>query len=934
MSTTNNKTLDVVLVGAGVIGCSVARELSRFDLDILILEAGNDIACGATRANSGIVHAGFDPLPGTAKSRFNVEGSRLFPDWAEELGFRYKQNGSMVIARTDAEVEALDVLLVRGLENGVEGLRIMKGDEVRKLEPSLSPDVKAALLAPTGAICDPYEVALRALENAISNGARIEFGSKVEGVRRDEDSWIVQTPSETIVSRAVVNAAGVHADEINNAAGAPKLSIVPVKGEYMLYDPDCGSTFTHTIFQVPTKAGKGVLVSPTVHGNLFIGPNSHPQESKEDRSTTREGLLEILKKAKVTWPSASTRGVITNFAGLRASGESGDFVVGPVEDLPGFYNAACIDSPGLSSAPAIAVYLAGCIGRYLKAVIRKGFNPRNEVPKSFSDMNDVERAEAIASDYRMGELVCRCCEVTEAEVVRAVKSAVPALTLDAVKWHCRATMGRCHGGFCTPAVLRVMSRELGVPPETIEKQASGSRVLAAAREDYLELVGRNIGRATGSSSKAKIVHGKHDVVVVGGGAAGLAAARAAKAGGASVLLIDREERLGGILKQCVHNGFGLKRFDEELSGPEFASREIAGLAGVESIHDSSALELRKSSGDHPLRVITVGPSGVRYSDAKAVVLATGSRERGLGALNVPGDRPSGVFTAGSAQNLMNLQGCLPGKRAVVLGSGDIGLIMARRMKLAGMEVAGVYEIAATPSGLRRNIVQCLDDFNIPLALSSTVTRIEGDARLRAVWVSKVDPETKAPVPGTESRIECDTLILSIGLIPENELAKSMGIELDPVTGGPIVDDLLQTNVAGVFSCGNALHIHDLADNASEEGDAAGREAAHLALGAGEGQGASATIPVLAGENVRYVVPQRVHARVTIEEGKASLSFRVTRTIRKPRFVVAAVMRDGSKKDMAKSSAMMAVPAEMAQINIDRTMLREAVALEVRSEERG
>lgn len=925
---------DVVVIGAGVIGCAIARETTRFNLDVLVLESGQDIACGATRANSGIVHAGFDPLPGTTKSRFNVRGSRLYPDWAEELGFRYKRNGSMVVAREESEIKALDTLLARGIVNGVEGLRIVEGDEARKLEPSLSPDVKATLLAPTGAICDPYKVAFRALENAVSNGARIMFGSKVKSVHRDEDSWIVQTPSETVVSRAVVNAAGVHADEINNAAGAPRLSIVPVKGEYMLYDPDCGTTFTHTVFQVPTNAGKGVLVSPTVHGNLFIGPNSHLQKSKEDLSTTYEGLREILEKAKVTWPSASTRGVITNFAGLRASGESGDFVVGPVDGLPGFYNAACIDSPGLSSAPAIAVYLAGCIGRYLKAETRKGFNPRNEVPKAFSDMDDVERAEAIASDPRMGELVCRCCEVTEAEVVRVVRGAVPALTLDAVKWRCRATMGRCHGGFCTPTVLRVMSQELGVTPERIEKRASGSRVLAATRGDYLELVGRNTRRATGSSGKAKIVHGKHDVAVVGGGAAGLAAAKAAKAGGASVLLIDREERFGGILKQCVHNGFGLKRFDEELTGPEFASREIAGLAGVESIHDSSVLELRKSGGDHPLRVVTAGPSGVRYSDAKVVILATGSRERGLGALNIPGDRPSGVFTAGSAQNLMNLQGCLPGRRAVVLGSGDIGLIMARRMKLAGMEVAGVYEIAETPSGLRRNIVQCLDDFNIPLALSSTVTRIEGAARLRAVWVSKVDSETKAPVPGTESRIECDTLILSVGLIPENEVAKSIGIELDPVTGGPIVDDLLQTNVAGVFSCGNALHIHDLADNASEEGDAAGRAAAHLALGAGEGQDASATIPVLAGKNVQYVVPQRMRTHATGKEGKMSLSFRVIRTMRKPSFVVSAVMRDGSKEDVAKSSAMIAVPAEMAQISVSRIKLREAVALEVRSEERG
>lgn len=307
-----------------------------------------------------------------------------------------------------------------------------------------------------------------------------------------------------------------------------------------------------------------------------------------------------------------------------------------------------------------------------------------------------------------------------------------------------------------------------------------------------------------------------------------------------MVLLDREGRLGGILKQCVHNGFGLHRYKEELTGPEYADRECSAMRGsadegnVEVLCDSSALEMRRIA-DGRRAIEAVSPSGAVTVRVGAVVLATGSRERGQGALNMAGSRPSGVFTAGSAQNFANLQGCLPGHRVVILGSGDIGLIMARRMALQGAEVVGVYELMPTPSGLRRNIVQCLDDFGIPLHLSTTVTRLEGEGRLSAVWVSDVDPETLRPIPGTERRVECDTLLLSVGLLPENELAKTAGVMLDPMTGGAVADESLQTSEPGVFACGNALHIHDLADYASEEGEIAGAAAAPVCLGDARGR---------------------------------------------------------------------------------------------------
>ena len=295
-------------------------------------------------------------------------------------------------------------------------------------------------------------------------------------------------------------------------------------------------------------------------------------------------------------------------------------------------------------------------------------------------------------------------------------------------------------------------------------------------------------------------------------------------------------------------------------------------------------------------------------------MATGSRERGFGALNIAGDRPAGIFTAGSAQALINLQGCIPGKRAVILGSGDIGLIMARRMALSGMDVVGVYEISDTPSGLRRNMVQCLDDFGIPLELSSTVTRVEGYGRLSAVWVSKVDPATKEPIAGSEQRIECDTLVLSVGLLPENELAKELGVQLDLVTGGAEVDDTLQSSVAGVFACGNALHIHDLADYASEEGDVAGRNAARYALGYFDLDAIAPSIPVTFESDIRYVVPQKINVPDKCG-GETVLSFRVAKVIHRPRFIVEACKKDGSPYVIGRSSTMIAVPAEMQRMKI-------------------
>ncbi len=401
------------------------------------------------------------------------------------------------------------------------------------------------------------------------------------------------------------------------------------------------------------------------------------------------------------------------------------------------------------------------------------------------------------------------------------------------------------------------------------------------------------------------------IVVVGGGPAGLAAAIAAyEAGEHDVLILERDTQLGGILNQCIHNGFGLHTFKEELTGPEYAQRFIdrADELGIERRLGTMVLDISSE------RVVTTvsAANGIDRIQAGAVVLAMGCRERPRGALATPGYRPAGVYSAGTAQRLVNIEGQLPGREVVILGSGDIGLIMARRMTLEGAHVACVAEIMPYSGGLKRNIVQCLDDFGIPLLLSHTVVDVEGRDRVEAVTIAQVDERLK-PIPGTEVRYPCDTLMLSVGLLPENELSREAGVELSPVTRGPVVDQSLQTSVAGIFACGNVLHVHDLVDFVSQEAAAAGTQAARYVMAGAEEASASRGIPVAATDGVRYTVPsfidpQRMDDTLTVR-------FRVANEFR-DRYV--SVYLDDERIQHRKKRVM--APGEMEQVVLKRADL--------------
>lgn len=402
-----------------------------------------------------------------------------------------------------------------------------------------------------------------------------------------------------------------------------------------------------------------------------------------------------------------------------------------------------------------------------------------------------------------------------------------------------------------------------------------------------------------------------DIVIIGGGPAGMAAAVSAyDAGARDILILERDAALGGILQQCIHNGFGLHRFGEELTGPEYADRYAAQVEErqIACCFNTMVLEIT------PDKIVTAmnAQEGVFTVQAGAVILAMGCRERSRGALNIPGSRPAGIYTAGTAQRFVNMKGLMPGKKVVILGSGDIGLIMARRMTLEGAEVKMVCELLPYSGGLRRNIVQCLEDFDIPLRLSHTISQIHGADRVSGVTVSRVD-ENRRVIPGTGEYVECDTVLLSCGLIPENELSRQMGMPMDPVTGGAVVSERRETAMPGVFACGNVLHVHDLVDYVSEEAALAGRAAADYVLGRTGQPGSS--IPLKAGKGVRYTVPQRVAEEQT---EKVRVYFRVGAVFRDARLVVRAgerVLLDRRKPKLA--------PGEMEWVELTPEMLRQA-----------
>ncbi len=478
---------DVLIIGAGVTGAAVARELSRYKAEVCVLERGEDVCSGTSKANSAIVHAGYDCVPGSMMAKMNVRGNEMMTDLCRDLDIPFERNGSLVVCIDKDNLPGLQELYDRGIKNGVPGLKLLSREEAKAMEPHLSDNVQGALYAETAGIICPFKLNIAMAENANVNGVDFFFNTNVEKLCRDEEGiWHLRTSNGEYKTKCVVNAAGLYSDYFHNMVSEKKIHITPRRGDYFLLDKTTGGFVKHTIFPQPTKYGKGILVAPTIHGNTLVGPTAIDIDDKEDVATRQGGFDEILAKSSMYVDNVPVRQVITSFAGLRAHEDNHEFILGEVEDAPGFIDCAGIESPGLTSSPAIGEYIGGMIRDKMDLQAKESWISTRKDVLNPQHLSLEERNELIKKEPAYGRIICRCESVTEGEILDAIHRPLGARSLDAVKRRTRAGMGRCQAGFCSPRVMEILQRELGLKMEDIHKNDSGSWLVLERTKEVTE----------------------------------------------------------------------------------------------------------------------------------------------------------------------------------------------------------------------------------------------------------------------------------------------------------------------------------------------------------------------------------------------------------------------------------------------------------------
>ena len=476
---------DVIIIGAGVSGAATARELSRYKVKACVIEKEEDVCCGTSKANSAIVHAGYDAAAGSLMAKLNVRGNQMMEQLAKDLDFPFKKNGSLVVCLHEEDMPNLQALYDRGVANGVKDLRILNQEELRAMEPNISDDAYAALYAPTAGIVCPFNLNIAMAENACVNGVEFKFDTEVTGLHPIEGGWSIETNQGTFETKYVVNAAGVYADKLHNMVSAKKIHITPRRGDYCLLDKTAGNLVSKTIFALPGKFGKGILVAPTVHGNLILGPTAIDIEDKEGTNTTREGLDQVIAKCGMNVKNIPMRSVITSFAGLRAHEDGHEFLIGELEDAPGFIDCAGIESPGLTSSPAIGEMVAEILREKLNLEKNENFVATRKGVLDPDALSKEERIELIRKNPAYGNIICRCEMITEGEILDAIHRPLGAKSLDGVKRRTRAGMGRCQAGFCSPRTMEILARERHVSMFDITKSGGDSKIVVGTNKDSL-----------------------------------------------------------------------------------------------------------------------------------------------------------------------------------------------------------------------------------------------------------------------------------------------------------------------------------------------------------------------------------------------------------------------------------------------------------------
>ncbi len=870
---------DVAVIGAGVMGCMVARELARYRLDVVVLERAADVCEGSSKANSGLIHTGFHAREGSLKGLSTVEGNRLYTQIVQELEVPYKRIGALYCAFGPNGIERMQQKHARALANGAGDLPIISGDEARVLEPRLSKDVLCAMVAESTGIISPFALVVACAENACSNGVHFVFNAKVERIEHLRGCWNLHTTSGARYdARFVINTAGDQAALLDAQVRPSELSISPRRGQYYVFDKQgtlgapgaagaagagaagAPQPIRHVLFQSQENGEGGTLLCPTVDGNLLAGPTSENVRDFKCAGTTAEGLEHVRRVAQKIIPDIQLGRVITSFAGVRANitnveKEKKDFVLRMTDH--GFVSALGIKNPGMTCAPALARRIVVMLGdEGLRLEENTAFNPYRPRRTPFLECNAAQQKALLQQDPSFSHVICRCEIITEGDVRRELSGVLPPSNFEGVKHRLRTGMGRCQGGFCKPRVQALFQEE-GAPQGGAVQQAGSEQqeelasaaapttaALSARTYHVTDMLGNTYtfgGARQGYDSTLATLE-EVDVLVIGGGAAGISAAVAARQCGARVLLVEREEFLGGVLPQCIHDGFGMYLYHENLTGPGFLQKWLeqlnnadvpwacasnvveihaskgAGCAGIADVDADSADTSAGSAGatnapqGFDAKVVGAPFGGARTIHAKSIVVASGCREVTRGQLRIPGTRPEGIYTAGTAQYMVNIEHKLPGNKVVILGGGDIGLIMARRMTLAGAQVRMV--VAKEATGLVRNHRRCIEPYHIPVRYGWGVASIHGNGTLKGVMIAPFNEDGSYDMSKREY-VRCNTLLISCGLVPEQELFASV------------------RNEPGLFVCGNADKVHDLVDRVCIEGIQTGAAAAHFAGATGK-----------------------------------------------------------------------------------------------------
>ena len=788
---------DITIIGAGAVGCAIARELSRYDLKIALIESNSDVGMGTSKASTAIWHTGYDAKPGSLEAKLLRRSYALMKDYMPEANIAHEVLGGLLIAWNQEQFETLPKLLKQAHDNGETDVHIISAEEIYQREPHIQKGALGGLFVPGEGILCTFSVPLAMAYQAVENGVELFLNHPVQEIKKDGEVWLIDRDIRT---RCVVNAAGLFSDEINAMFGKTSFKVTPRRGQLIVYDKMARPLVNHVLLPVPTSITKGVLISPTVYGNILLGPTAEDLPDKTATETTEDGLKFLLEKGKQILPQLLDEEVTATYSGLRAATEHSDYQI----EMDATLRYLClggIRSTGISGAMGIAEYgveLLRDAGLELKRKPEFKTVRLPTIGQSF--IRPHQDAEMISANPAYAEIVCHCERVSRGELIDAMNAPIPAVTVDGLRRRTRASQGRCQGFNCHAALASSLrganDSERRSNPITVTEIAS-------------------------DKSKSVLTTTK-DVLIIGGGPAGLSAAiELKKQGVKNILVVDREPEVGGMPRMCHHTGFGREDLWRMWQGPKYAKyyRDLAEKMDVEVRTSTTILGWEEVAAENTEKILSFTSSnGLGEIKAQTVLLATGVRERPRAARLVPGKRPQGVFTTGSLQRFLYQEQLPVGKRAVIIGAELVSLSALMSLMGAGIKCEMMVTEEASHQIEFPYVVMkwALADIisRTPIITNTRISNIFGQKRVEGIELTHKD--------GSKKLVECDTVIFTGNWIPEHELARMGGLEINPRTKGPVIDTNFQSSVQGVFVAGNLLRGVETADRCALEGQRAAR----------------------------------------------------------------------------------------------------------------